>query len=129
MEGAREYNDVFKRVGEQIERLWIASGSHARGRTLNIYVIPKGEVVTEYHPSNGYPYHDNLVEVYGIINGELGWTEQYGWLMDGKWQEDFKNIIKQRRKENALELKMLTAKKNDKLEQEQEKIKNLLSDY
>lgn len=43
---------------------------HARGRTFFIYLIADdGE----------------LFQVYGIVDGNPGWTESYGWLHRGTW--------------------------------------------
>ena len=49
-------------------------GEHARGTTLNIYVvknIPNGKI--EYSQS---------IKVYGVVCGQLGWTEEYGFLVN-----------------------------------------------
>ena len=91
MQGAREYAGLFSRT-EQVGRLFIASGSHARGDTLHIWVLPAEYV----QPPGTYP-GSNAVEVYGIMGGNPGWTEYYGWLRRGPWEEDFKQIVAERR--------------------------------
>ena len=111
MVGAREFSTYFK-TG-QYGKLYIVSGVHARGRTFHIYVLPEGEKIL--NPGGGKPYNPNAVEVYGIISGLPGWTEQYGWLYRGKWVDDFNTLFTDRR-----EL-FLTKEK----EQEQEKQKNI----
>ena len=41
------------------------------------------------------------VEVYGITGGQPGWTETYGWLHRGKWEQDFAALVEKRRTEIA----------------------------
>ena len=107
MNGAREYAELFK-TGEY-GKLYIKSDYHARGRTFHIYV---GE-------------ENKRVEVYGITGGQPGWTETYGWLHEGAWQNDFETLLQTRRlevevekkKEQAQKLKdeLKTAKTNKKI--------------
>lgn len=91
MKGAREYAGLFK-TG-QYGRLYIEVGKHARGRTFHIFVLPEGIDISLPGPGGrlvGIP----SVEVYGIIGGNPGWTESYGWLHEGKWQADFDSLVK-----------------------------------
>lgn len=95
MKGADEYCKLFKEA-EQIGRLYLLPGSHARGKTFRIYVLPEEEKAIP----NGHinpPSNKNAVEVYGIISGNPGWTESYGWKHEGKWIQDFNEIVEQRR--------------------------------
>ena len=39
--------------------------------------------------------------MYGITGGQPGWTETYGWLHRGKWEQDFAALVAQRRIEIA----------------------------
>lgn len=89
MRGAREYANMFK-TG-QYGRLYIVSGSHARGRTFHIFVLPAGETAISNGPNNA-PLNKEAVEVYGIISGQHGWTENYGWIHEGRWIDDFSNL-------------------------------------
>lgn len=89
MKGAREYAKLFE--VEQLGRLFICSGSHARGKTFHIYVLPEGVEAIKNGPNA--PLNEDAVEVYGIVSGQRGWTEEYGWLRHGKWQEDFEAIV------------------------------------
>jgi hypothetical protein len=82
MTGAREYAPLF-RTG-QYGRLFISSGRHARGYEFTVWVLPEGEDV----PQGDYP-SSKAVEVYGVLGGQRGWTEWYGWIKDGPWQADF----------------------------------------
>jgi len=93
MNGAREYANLFQ-TG-QIGRLYLVSGSHARGRTFHIYVLPEG-VEAKSNGQNNAPLNCDAVEVYGIVSGQPGWTESYGWLHSGKWQQDFLEIVANR---------------------------------
>jgi hypothetical protein len=82
----------------QYGRLYIVSGSHARGRTFRIYVLPEGEEA-KGNGENNPPLNPNAVEVYGIVGGQPGWTESYGWLHEGKWQEDLNALYEQKVRE------------------------------
>jgi len=94
MQGARKYARLFE-TG-QYGKLFIESGQHARGLTFNMWIVPDGRVIKDP------PYYDkDCVEVYGITSGHPGWTETYGWLHKGAWQEDFYKLVKE--KEDALE--------------------------
>ena len=113
MQGAREYAALIP-TG-QFGKLYCHSSSHARGSTFNIYVIPEGVVV------NGRPQiPPEGVEVYGMTGGQPGWTETYGWLHEGKWQDDFESLVQTRRLEVAVEAKQTEALK---LKSELEKVK------
>lgn len=86
MKGATEYARMF-RTGQH-GKLFLVSGSHARGETFHIWILPTDEEI------KGMPWMvKNAVEVYGITGGQPGWTETYGWLHKGKWQEDFYALV------------------------------------
>lgn len=89
MQGAREYARMFK-TG-QYGRLYITSGSHARGYTFRIQILPEG--ITAIGNGPNQCINKEAVEVYGIRGGQPGWTEYYGWLHEGKWQQDFENLV------------------------------------
>jgi len=90
MNGAREYYKLFNKAC-QIDRLYILPHYHARGKTFRIYVLPEGEDVVENGGCNP-PLNPDAVEVYGVISGNLGWSESYGWIHDGLWREHFKSL-------------------------------------
>src|ERR1700728_4345741 len=94
MKGAIEYANLFK-TG-QYGRLYITSGSHARGATFRIQVLPKGEKAIP-NGSQNTCLNKEAIEVYGVISGQLGWTEVYGWLHYGKWQDDFHKLVDERK--------------------------------
>ena len=97
MNSTYEYCQVFKKA-EQIGRLYVLPSGHARGSTFRIYVLPEGRKVTD---GNFFKMNldNDIVEVYGIISGQPGWHENYGWLHEGKWQTDFEEIYQKRLKE------------------------------
>lgn len=90
MKGAREYANLF--VTGQYGRLYLVSGLHARGKTFRIFVLPEGETAAP-NGSHNAPLNYNTVEVYGVISGQPGWTEEYGWLYHGKWKDDFFELV------------------------------------
>ena len=86
MQGAKKYATMF-RTGQR-GRLYLVSGEHARGKTFHIWVLPDDT------PISGMPWSvKDAVEVYGITGGQPGWTETYGWLHKGKWQQDFAALV------------------------------------
>lgn len=100
MNGAREYATMF-RTGQH-GRLYLVSDKHARGKTFRIWVLPSTD------PPGGMPWSvKDAVEVYGITGGQPGWTESYGWLHRGKWEQDFADLVEARKAEIAA----LTAKR------------------
>jgi hypothetical protein len=92
MQGATEYARMF--TTGQYGRLYLVSDSHARGETFHIWVLPPDAKLDGESRPWSLP---DAVEVYGIIGGQPGWTETYGWLHKGKWQEDFATLVESRR--------------------------------
>ena len=86
MQGAREYATMFP--SRQYGKLRIESGQHARGKTFHIFI----------------GLRSNEVEVYGILGGNPGWTEYYGWKYNGQWQKDFEREIELRKAELTKEI-------------------------
>ena len=126
MKGARKYARLFK-TG-QYERLYITSSSHARGDTFRIQVLPKGEEAKPNGSSNQC-LNSDAVEVYGVISGNPGWTEEYGWKHKGKWQEDFENLVRSKEMEIESKNKIDQATTEENVKAEKERIGNLLSEY
>lgn len=123
MKGANEYAEIFGR--EQHGRLFLYSHSHARGYTFQIWVLPEGITV-----SNDAPWTcKDAVEVYGVIGGNPGWSEEYGWLHKGKWQNDFQSIVARRKKEIAIEQEQSQQLKKENEQEEKNRIVELLESY
>ncbi len=109
MKGAREYANLFQ-TG-QYGRFYITSGKHARGYTFRIQILPEGEIAKP----NGEPnicLNSNAVLVYGVVSGQLGWSEAYDWIYKGKWVDDFNSIVREKKEE---------LEKSDKREDESRK--------
>ena len=51
-------------------RVIFVTSTHARGKCINIYLVDDDET---------------LFEVYGVVGGNPGWTEYYGWIRKGTW--------------------------------------------
>ena len=98
MNGAREFASLFK-TGQH-GRLYLVSSSHARGKTFRIYDLPEG-VGAKPNGDMNAPLNADAVEVYGVIGGQPGWTESYGWLYKGPWRDDFAKLVEARRPEIA----------------------------
>lgn len=126
MEGAREYAVTF--TSGQYGRLCIISGSHARGKTFHIYVLPEGEEA-EFNGECNPPLNSDAVEVYGVIGGQRGWTERYGWLHEGKWKDDFLLLYNQKKEEAEKFLNEAFLRKEQQLIAEKQRQAALLSQY
>lgn len=127
MKGANEYCELFNKA-EQIGRLYLLPSSHARGPTFHLYVLPEGEKVIENGGFNP-PLNKESIEVYGVTGGQRGWTETYGWLHSGAWQEDFSSIVEQKKAE--IEVAQKLREEWSKLQQikDADRLSNLLSNY
>jgi hypothetical protein len=126
MIGARRYAKLFK-TG-QYGRFYITSGSHARGLTFQIQLLPK-DVKAIPNGSLNTCLNNDAVEIYGILSGQPGWTEKYGWIHKGPWVDDFNKLVME------IEIKLETARlesekhKSEKDRTEEKRIKELLKDY
>ena len=125
MKGARKYATLIP-TG-QYGKLYIASSSHARGYTFKIQVLPEGEAAIPNF--DNLATNKNAVLVYGMVCGQAGWTEEYGWLHEGPWQEDFEKLVKEKTekiedKAKADALREVTSKK-----EEDRRVRNLLNKY
>lgn len=126
MKGARRYADLFK-TG-QYGRLYLVSGSHARGKTFRIYILPDGNNALpngEHNP----PLNTNAVEVYGVVSGNPGWTESYDWIHRGKWQNDFYEIEQEALKGKRLKEEYLDSVRGKREKEEKLRTEKLLNDY
>lgn len=113
MKGAREYAELLG-TGT-FEKLSYESNSHARGRTFHIWIID----------ADG----NRGVEVYGIVSGNPGWTEEYGWLHSGGWVDDFEKLVKSKKLEKEAILKAQEATTKELAFAEELRIQTLLSEY
>jgi len=124
MKGADEYYDLFNGKSQQIGRLFLQFSTHARGKCFHIYLLPEG-VEQKSRYANG----NDKVEIYGITSGNPGWTEVYGWLHTGKWQEDFLAIVEDKKmKKQAAEIREKIKIEAEDSE-EKKRISSLLSTY
>ena len=128
MNGAREYAALFE--SGQHGRLYFVSSYHARGKTFQIFVLPEG---VEAIPNAGInpPLNKDAVCVYGVLDdgGQRGWTESYGWLEEGKWQNDFEALVIARRDEIEERKKAHNESIDRKRREAQNKQAELLSTY
>lgn len=121
-----EHAKLFK-TG-QYGKLYITSGSHARGNTLRIQVLPEGEKAVA-NGSQNTCLNKDAVEVYGVISGNLGWNEVYGWLHEGRWQDDFYKLVAE--EEAKIETKKLEQQESLRIsaEKDKERREELLKNY
>ena len=123
MKGAREYS------GLELEglhgRLYIVQGSHARGKTLMVFVLPENIEFWD----DGKPVLTNAVRVYDVVSGQRGWTEQYGWVKEGKWQADFELIVDTAKTKKAKELYQAKLAKDKSRASALDKCNSVLSSY
>lgn len=70
---------------QQYGPLYIVSGRHARGRTLYAYLLEPGQELphsTRQGPNNKHPGIAEQQKVFGVVRGQPGWTEEYGWIQE-----------------------------------------------
>ena len=125
MEGAREYAEMF-RTGQH-GRLYFAASRHARGKTFHIYVLPAGEAACPN--SDSAPLNEGAIEVYGVTGGQPGWTETYGWLHRGPWEQDFAALVEQRRAEIEEDAAIYDEERDERKTAEARRIAALLQTY
>ena len=127
MNGADEYNILFKET-HQKGRLFFVVSSHARGRTFRVFVLPEGEAAIENGSSNA-PLNSNSVEVFGQIGGHSGWTDFYGWIHKGKWQDDFNKYVEVLKEQKETYRRKLDKAKQTREAQEAKELERNLSNY
>jgi len=125
MKGATEYYHLFKGRSQQIGRLYIQTRLHARGECFEIYLLPEGRIEKGQTLSS----RKDVVELYGVTSGQRGWTETYGWLHKGKWQEDFNVIVEQKKDERSLKNQEFEDEEKEKKVLEKAEINKLLGTY
>ena len=122
MQGAREYARMFS--SGQHGRLYLTSSEHARGKEFHVWVLPSEEKVAVL------PWNvQGAVEVYGITGGQPGWTETYGWLHRGKWEQDFAALVEARLAEIAAVTERREREKADAEVAERQRKVSLLAAY
>ncbi len=126
MKGAREFAKLFK-TGQQ-GKLYITSGSHARGATFHIQILPEGETAKPNGAQN-LCLNSDAIEVYGIVAGQPGWTEEYGWLHEGAWQEDFRKLVTSMQMEIDAKAKQNQATTEEATQEKRAREKRLLDAY
>ena len=126
MYGAREYAELIP-TG-QYGRLYCTSGVHARGKTFRIQVLPKDEEAISNGSGNMCVNKDAVV-VYGVIGGQPGWTEYYGWLHHGKWEKDFESLLLVKERDRIMRINRREEAEIHKELIEIARIEALLSNY
>ena len=125
MKGAK--NAKLFKTG-QYGKLYVISSCHARGRTLKIQVLPDGEKAIS-NGANNECLNSDAVLVYGIVCGTCGWTEEYGWIHEGKWQDDFHTLVEQKKQELREQKKIYEGKKQEELKTQEARERKLLNNY
>ena len=126
MKGANEYAKLIE-TG-QYGKLYITSSSHARGRTFHIQILPEGETAIPNGNCN-ICLNKDAVEVYGIVSGRPGWSEEYGWLYEGPWQDDFFKLVTKTKTDNEETHKLNVIAINERNKREEDQIEQLLKQY
>ena len=92
----------FFKHEEKIGKLFIKKTRHTVGNTLQIFVLPSEDA--DYT-------HPDAVEGYGIISGNKGWDEVYGWIHQGPWVTVFEKIFESRKQKFLEDLELEKQKK------------------
>lgn len=127
MKGADEYYDLFKET-HQKGKLYFVVSSHARGKTFRVFIIPNGEKARPNGCSNA-PLNKDKVEVYGVVSGQCGWSEAYGWLHKGPWQDDFNAYVIALKEEKINAAKARLQADIDRKKRDREKLEANLNKY
>ena len=118
--GLRELSLKYRWSGDDSEAFINANviyvtSSHARGKCFQIYLVDDVNKIDESLKQNAF-------EVYGVICGQPGWTEEYGWKHKGTWVKPIlsylinlekeieqydENLAEQKRKERSEENKVI----------------------
>ena len=70
-----------------------ALSDHARGKCFRIFLVENTHGLTDKELVDS----SNRFEIYGVLGGQNGWTEYYGWKHKGNWVElitDYLNSLK-----------------------------------
>ena len=67
--------------------------------------------------------------MFGILGGHPGWTEWYGWLKEGPWGNDFRQIVIRAAEEAAQQEAELAAKAEVKQRQGEARDREILDTY
>ncbi len=124
MKGAKEYAQLFE-TG-QYGKLFITTGSYARGTTFKIFIVPKGE---DFERKDGIFLNPNVRMVYGVLGGQPGWIEYYGWIHKGPWVDDFNALVKATKELKAEKEEKARLEKAKKEKEAQRKTKLILNSY
>jgi len=124
MKGTERYRIV---PTGQYGRLCVVNSSHARGRTLRVYLMPKDTDAEWNGPGNAPLNYE--VELFGIVSGQPGWTEVYDWIHKGPWVDDFESLVRSLELKKEAELKAAEAYTTDGLKKEQERVAKALAEY
>lgn len=98
--------------------------AHARGKTLDIYLVKNEDVLKE----NGLYYCDSL-KVYGMVSGQCGWTEKYGWIEEGSWCKYINGILEKSLFFYEQNKKKAEANEKQRKIEEREKIENRAKEF
>lgn len=134
MKGAKEYYNIVrsaynKKLGElrqlNLRHGWhggdseafiynnfiFVTSSHARGKCFNIFLVEDINMSDEELKTSAF-------KVYGVVGGQRGWTEEYGWTHKGKWCMPILKYLKDLQIE--IEQHDLTIAENKRLKQQEE---------
>lgn len=126
MNGAREYSELF--ATGQHGRFYFVSSSHARGNTFRVFLLPRDTIAIP-NGDNNPPLNSDIVEIYGVVSGNSGWNEEYGWIHHGPWERDFDCIVDNKRTELERQSERLEQAQAVAQQYEKSRIAVLLSNY
>ena len=126
MQGADRYASLFNGP-LQFGCFYVVPGSHARGKTFELYVLPVGEEAIPNGPNA--PLNASAVEVFGITGGNPGWTETYGWKRKGPWVDDFEKLCRSRELEIEAAKEAMLAKEQGAEEDRAKEQQKVLDGY
>jgi hypothetical protein len=139
MLGARRYHNLIEQAvylnlgelrkincsgygqGYQYKNIVFVLGEHARGKTFQIWIYKDNDISSALT--------DEHIEVYDVISGQRGWTEIYGWTVDGAWKdyiEKYFDNLTEQITEKANEQELLRKQAED---EENKKLKSKIDEF
>ena len=97
---------------------------HARGRTLDIYIIKDEDDLRKIGL-----YGCDRLKVYGMISGQCGWDEKYGWIIEGNWCEYINDILEKSLLFYEQNEKKAEANESQRKIEERKKIENRAKEF
>jgi hypothetical protein len=100
--------------------------THARGKCFSINVLPEKVSAND---DTQLSQRGDWVEVYGMVSGQRGWTEEYGWLKKGPWVADFMKALEEAEAKKSRDKISIEQKRAETIKKADDRDNDLLASY